>query len=145
MTNKELFLAINDICEDRGLEKEKVFQAFGKGLANAYFKTTGVKNVRTVFNEEDNEYYFVEYYTVVNDDELEEGDPSKVTLKDAKKHKKGVKLGDYFEIKRTVNPKKSSVCTGTPGSASGSPARRSVRGSASASPPTTSTASSSTT
>ena len=105
MTNKELFLAINDICEDRGLEKEKVFQAFGKGLANAYFKTTGIKNVKTVFNEEDNEYYFVEYYTVVEDDELEEGDPSKVTLKEAKKHKKGCKLGDYFEIKRTVNPK----------------------------------------
>ena len=107
MTNKELFLAINDICEDRGLEKEKVFQAFGKGLANAFFKTTNIKNVKTVFNEETCEYYFVEYYTVVTEDELDETDPSKITLKDARKKKKTAELGDYFEVKSkaNINPK----------------------------------------
>ena len=105
MKNAEFFAAINDLCEERGLEKEKVLAAIERGVINAYKKEVGIPNVRLDFNEEENEYNFYEYYNVVSDDELDESDPSKVTLKEARKHKKTAKVGDYFEIKRNVNPK----------------------------------------
>ena len=105
MKNAEFFAAINDLCEDRGLEKEKVLAAIERGVINAYKKETGISNIRLDFNEEESEYNFFEYYNVVNDDELDESDPSKVTLKEARKHKKTAKIGDYFEIKRNVNLK----------------------------------------
>ena len=105
MKNAEFFAAINDLCKERGLEKEKVLAAIERGVINAYKKEVGISNIRLDFNEEENEYNFFEYYNVVSDDELDDQDPSKVTLKEAKKHKKTAKIGDYFEIKRNVNLK----------------------------------------
>ncbi|MCR5741440.1 MAG: transcription termination factor NusA [Gammaproteobacteria bacterium] len=105
MVNKEFFAAINELCEERGLSKESVFAAIERGVVTAYRKEKGVNNIRVHFNEENNEYNFYEYYEVVTEDELDESDPSKVTLKEAKVHKKSAKLGDKFEIKRNVNPK----------------------------------------
>ena len=106
MVNKEFFAAINDICEERDLEKEKVLAAIERGVVNAYKKEVGIPNIKLNFNEETFEYNFYEYYNVVADDELDESDPSKITLKQARTHKRtGVKVGDYFEIKRNVNPK----------------------------------------
>lgn len=106
MVNKEFFAAINDICEERDLEKDKVLAAIERGVVNAYKKEVGISNIKLNFNEETFEYNFYEYYNVVADDELDEADPSKITLKQARTHKRtGVKVGDYFEIKRNVNPK----------------------------------------
>lgn len=105
MINREFFKALNNVCEERGLEKELVLEAMEKGFTNAYKKENGVSNVKIIFNEEKDELTFVEYFNVVTEEELDPEDQSKVTLEEAKKIKKSAKLGDYFEVKKSVDPK----------------------------------------
>lgn len=105
MINHDFFKALEELCEERGLEKAQLFDAVEKGIVNAYKREYGISNAKLVFNEEKGELYLAHYYQVVEEDELTPDDPSKITLQTAKTIKRGVKMGDYFEVKQNVNPK----------------------------------------
>ena len=107
MKNVEFFDAVNAVCEEKDLEKELVYAAIAKGVENAYKREHGGQtNIKFKFDEEKFEYDFYEYYNVVgSEEELDPQDQSKVLLSEARKHRKTAKVGDYFEIKRHVNPK----------------------------------------
>ncbi|MCB9498528.1 MAG: transcription termination/antitermination protein NusA [Bacillales bacterium] len=101
MVSQEFFKALNEVCEERGLEKAKILEAMEKGIVNAFKKETGTENAKVVFSEDKNELNLVQYFNVVEDNELDPEDPSKITLEEAKKYRKTARVGDYFEIKKT--------------------------------------------
>jgi len=105
MVSQEFFNSLNEVCEVRGLDKSLVMDAIEKGFVNAYKKENGVNNIKIIFSEEKSELNFVEYFNVVNDDELDPDDQSKITVLEAKKYKKTAEVGDYFEVKKNVDPK----------------------------------------
>ena len=108
MINQEFFKALNEICEARQLDKEPVFEAVAKGITNAYKKEANKTNVKVVLNEEKSELSFIEFYSVVDDKNLDPLDESKITLEQAKELKKTAKVGESFEIKINIDPKEFS-------------------------------------
>ena len=108
MINHDFFNALQELCEERGLEKDLILEAVEKGIVNAYKKEYGIPNAKVKFNEEKGEIYICQYYTVVTPEEKAEDteeDPSRVTPIEAKAIRRTAKLGDYFEVKINVNPK----------------------------------------
>ena len=109
MINKNLFKYINEFCEEKDLDKSEVFGFLEKGIVSAYkrekYPQAKSINAKVIFNEEKDEYYICEYYNVVKDEsEITEDDPSLITLANAKLKKRGVKVGDYFEIPIKLKP-----------------------------------------
>ena len=103
MQNKEFFIAVKSVCDDRNLEKDLVLQAIEKGICNAYKKEFGISNTKVEFNEENHEIKLFEYYVIVNEEELDPSDPSKVTISEAKKIKRGTyAVGDELNIERKL-------------------------------------------
>ena len=105
MTNHEFFLAIEEVCEEKGLEKDEMLVLVEKGLVNAYKKETGIANAGVHFDEEKGEISFYEYYDVVEDDAVDPDNPASVNLEKAKTIRRTARIGDHIEIKTKVNPK----------------------------------------
>ena len=109
MINHDFFNALDELCKERDIDKEKMLEAVNKGIVNAYRKENNAEkktfNAKVTFNEEKGEILIYKYYYVVEDDELDPDDLSKISLKTAKTIKRGAKLGSYFEVKQNVNPK----------------------------------------
>jgi transcription termination/antitermination protein NusA len=123
--------AISQICEEKGISKEKVIETIEAALAAAYKKDYGRKgqNIKAIFNEVSGDTKFFLVKEVVDEtmrefvdeeaDEKEEKKPEKrfeepvhetdaerlprfnperdLTLDEAKKIKKGSKIGDIIE------------------------------------------------
>lgn len=92
--------AINHICEDKGLNRNIVVEAVEAALAAAYRKDYGANRwiVRSKLNETDitkSEMYRV--YQVVKKDEIEEPE-QQLTITEARKIQKGVKIGDEVKV-----------------------------------------------
>ena len=109
MINKNLFKYINEFCEERDLDKNDIFDALEKGIVSAYKREVSPNaksiNAKVIFNEEKDEYYICRYYNVVkNEEELVDDNPSYITLEEAKKIKRGAKVGEYFEVKVNLKP-----------------------------------------
>ena len=105
MVNHDFFKAIEEVCEEKGLEKEEILVLVEKGLVNAYKRETGKANAGVKFNEETGEIFFYEYYDVVEDDAVEADNPASVNLATAKTIRRTARLGDHIEIKLKINPK----------------------------------------
>ncbi len=105
MTNHEFFKALEEVSEEKGLEKEEILALMEKGLVNAYKKETGKTNAGVRFNEESGEIYFYEYYDVVEDDQVEPDNQASVNLEKAKTIRRTARIGDHIEIKLKINPK----------------------------------------
>lgn len=128
--------AISQICEEKGISKDKVIETIEAALAAAYKKDYGRKgqNIRAIFNEVSGDTKFFLVKEVVDetmrefvDEEVENGESTKkegkkkekkkeeiiqeldveklprfnperdLTLEEAKKIKKGAKIGDIIE------------------------------------------------
>ena len=57
MVNHDFFKAIEEVCEEKGLEKEEILVLVEKGLVNAYKRETGKANAGVKFNEETGEIF----------------------------------------------------------------------------------------
>ena len=117
--------AIAQIAEEKGIDKDKVIETIDAALAAAYKKEYGKKgqHIRAQFNEVDGSAKFFKLLEVVDEsvrefvNDAEEGIEEKqkdtengedklprfnaerdITVEDAKKIKKGAKVGDILEI-----------------------------------------------
>jgi N utilization substance protein A len=100
MIRKEFFKALDMLAQERGIEKEKILDIFARGLLNAYKKEHQTSdNARIEFNEEKNEIILVAEYTVVDEVEI----PTEISLEEARKHRKTIKIGDTLKIKEKPN------------------------------------------
>ncbi len=99
---QEFELAIEQICEEKGISKEKVIEAIKAALASAYKKDYGKKgqNVRAEFDLKTGKSKIFDIKEVV---EEVEKPPREITLEEAKKIKKDAKVGDVLETE--VTPK----------------------------------------
>lgn len=91
--------AINQLCDEKGLTKETVVESLEAAVAAAYRKDYGTSRqfVKTKLDPEMGDFKPYQVFVVV-EDEAFENDEAEKTLKEAKKMKKGVKLGDEIEI-----------------------------------------------
>ena len=102
MPNSEFAAALNEIAEEKGLDKAEVLKMIEASLAAAFRKDYGEKdqNIVVELDAETMGMRIFDVKTVV--EEIE--DPQKeISLPDAKKIKKSYKLGD--EVKVEITPK----------------------------------------
>ena len=114
----EIKTAIEIICEEKGLKEEVILETLNQALAAAYRKEyleDKNNNVKALFNVEDGSIKVWDEKTVVEDMELDENGKviqdedipeeekkkfhprHEIMLKDAKKIKKGSKIGDIIK------------------------------------------------
>ena len=88
--------AINQICEEKRLDKKVVIETVEAALAAAYRKEYGHPSqvIRTTLDEENDKIKVRQVLEVV--EEVEDED-TEISLKDAKKINKKAKLGDEIE------------------------------------------------
>lgn len=109
---KDFAAAINQIAEEKNIDKKIIIETIEAALAAAFRKDYGKpeQNIKVDFNEETGAIKVYDEKNVVKkfDEEMEEDHPEKVKrefilLKDAKKIKKDAKDGDV--IKTDITPK----------------------------------------
>lgn len=102
MISKDFFKALEQVAEDRGINKEKILDIFGKGLLNAYKKDyNGQQNAKVIFNEEKAEIMIVATYLVVDEIDPEAEKGTQITVEEAHEFKKNARVGDLIEQKIT--------------------------------------------
>ena len=101
MTNKDFFLALEALEQEKGISKEYFIDALQTALATAYKRNFSiVKPVEVLLKPEKNQIEIYAYQTVVA--EVTNPD-SEISLADAKLVKKTIKLGD--KLKEDISPK----------------------------------------
>lgn len=96
--NKKFFEALLDLSDERGLTVEEVVDSFEKSLRVAFKNTKGHQSARIEIDVENKDFGVYEQFLVVEDYDLK-ADPQykQIKLTDAKKLKKGAKIGDVLE------------------------------------------------
>ena len=100
MNGKEFIKALKNICEEKKIDEEIIFEGMKTALEKAYSKETGLPNIRIDINKKTGEikgYSYqkvVEEYTDSLDDEEEEVE---ILLEDAKKIVPDIKVGETIE------------------------------------------------
>ena len=101
MVNKDFFQALNDLEEQKGINKEYFIEALESALTSAYKKNFGeAKSAFVKLNPEKNTIKVYSYKTVVN--EVLDND-KEISLSEAKTIKKSYRVGDL--IQQEENPK----------------------------------------
>lgn len=119
--SSQILVAIKQICDEKNIPMEKVVEAIEIALAAAFRKDFGQigQNIKTKFNVETGDIKVFDVKIVVEDDaekeseeteELEEDSQRKkfnpktdIILKEAKKIKKGVKVGDEIRSELEIS------------------------------------------
>lgn len=105
MNSKEFIKALKEICKEKAIEEEVIFDGMTTALEKAYTKETGLPNIRIDINKETGEikgYSFltvVEEYGYSQDEESDEedGEDVQILLSDAKKIVPDIKVGETIE------------------------------------------------
>ncbi len=130
MDSKKFMIALNNLAEEKGIDKDIIFDAMELALTSAYKKNYhSLSNVRVDINRETGEIKIFSYKTVVFNKEFEKEDGKietevitdedgneevvekefifddriHITLEDALKQVPGIKIGDTIE--KEVTPK----------------------------------------
>ena len=95
MVNKDFFAALADLEREKGIGQEVFIEALANALASAYKKQFfgDAGNVEVRLNPEKNTIRFFLIQTVVDGDELNDGE---IYLEDAQMKKKNAKVGDVL-------------------------------------------------
>ena len=95
MVNKDFFAALADLEREKGIGQEVFIEALSNSLASAYKKQFfgDAGNVEVRLNPEKNTIRFFLIQTVVDGDELNDGE---IYLEDAQMKKKNAKVGDVL-------------------------------------------------
>ncbi len=102
--DKEFELAIQQICDEKGISKEIVIETMNASIASAYRKDYGTPNqrIKAEFNPETKNAKVYRVFEVVEEEDLE-NEEAQIVLKEAKKKKKNIKIGDEV-IEKIDNP-----------------------------------------
>ncbi len=122
MNSKEFLKALDNIVEEKGIDKEVVLEAMELALTSAYKKNYGKSNSKVVINRETGDIKVYSYLTVVDDDkpddysdnfevdedgnEIEEdifNPETEIKLSDARREDKTLNIGDTIDTE--VTPK----------------------------------------
>lgn len=100
MISKKFFDALDDLVKEKGIDRDIVIKAFEQGIISAYRKNFGKDNaeVRLELREKTNKILIYIVKTVV---EEVQNDVTEISLEDAQKIDKHVKIGDKVEIEDT--------------------------------------------
>jgi len=93
----QFFAAINQLCDEKNIPRERVIETISAALRAAYRKDYGNKNQEIEVDMDENSGVFTVYLVKevmedVQDEDLE------IAEKDAQKYKKGAKIGDMVRI-----------------------------------------------
>ncbi|HID33714.1 MAG TPA: transcription termination/antitermination protein NusA [Anaerolineae bacterium] len=99
--NKQLLMAINQICAERNLKPQVVIDAIEQALISAYRKNFGTaQNVEARLDPETGDTHIYAVMQVVSPDELT--DPNtQITLEEARTYRPNAEIGDEIRIERT--------------------------------------------
>lgn len=101
MNSKEFIKALKEVCEEKQISEEVIFEGMKQALEKAYAKETGLPNIRIEINKETGEIKgfsyqkVVEEYTDGEDDDEEEA--VEILLSDARKKVPDIKVGETIE------------------------------------------------
>ncbi|MBO4816309.1 MAG: transcription termination/antitermination protein NusA [Clostridia bacterium] len=94
--SKELIKAIEELEKERGINKEYLLESLETALVTAYKRNyDSAENVKVVMDAENGD---IKVYSLKEVVENVEDDMLQISLEDAKKKKKGVKVGDTVEF-----------------------------------------------
>lgn len=99
MDTKEFIKALKDICEEKSIKEDVIFEGMTQALEKAYARNTGLNNIRIDINKKTGEIKGYSYLTVVKkyDEEEENYEDVQILLKDAKKKVPDIKEGETIE------------------------------------------------
>ncbi|MFH1749292.1 MAG: transcription termination factor NusA [bacterium] len=102
--DKEFELAIQQICDEKGVSREIVMETMNAAIASAYRKDYGTpsQRIKAEFNPETKDVKVYRVFEVVEEEDLE-NEEAQIILKEAKKKKKSIKIGDEI-TERIGNP-----------------------------------------
>ena len=101
MVNKDLFAALDELEANKGIKKEFFLETLEAALAAAYKKNYGeARSIEVKITPEKSKIEFFAYKTVV---EAVEDPDTQVSLEDAQRLKKSIKIGDT--LKEEITPK----------------------------------------
>ncbi len=100
MVNKDFFKALDDLEQERKIDKETFIATLESALTSAYKKMYGeAKSAMVKLYPERNTIRIFSYKTVV--DEVEDAD-KQISLEEARKIKKSFKIGDLVSVEETT-------------------------------------------
>ncbi len=110
MTNKDFFLALDELEKQKGIKKEFFIETLESALVAAYKKNFGESKAVTVkLNPDKNTIKVIAYKTVV---EVVEDPDTQIALEEAKLIKKSYKVGD--QVNEEITPKEfGRIAAGT--------------------------------
>jgi len=110
MTNKDFFLALDELEKQKGIKKEFFIETLETALVAAYKKNFGEsRSVQVKLNPDKNTIKVIAYKTVVD---VVEDNETQISLEDAKLIKKSYKLGD--QVGSEITPKEfGRIAAGT--------------------------------
>jgi len=102
--DKEFELAIQQICDEKGITREVVMDTINAAVASAYRKDYGTPNqrIKADFDPKTGKLKVFRVFEVVEEEDLENEEAQR-TLKEAKKENKKAKVGDEI-IEKIKNP-----------------------------------------
>ena len=98
--NAEFMRALNDIAEQKGIDKEIVLEALEAGLVSAYKKNynTTSENFKVDLNRKTGEIkVYIQKEVLASDDDIED-DMIQISLEEAKKFEPAIEVGDILNI-----------------------------------------------
>ena len=101
--NAEFMRALNEIAEQKGIDKEIVLEALEAGLISAYKKNynTASENFKVDLNRKTGDVkVYIQKDVVATDDEIED-DMTQIFIDEAKKYDSSIEVGDVLNIEDT--------------------------------------------
>ncbi|MBE7012825.1 MAG: transcription termination/antitermination protein NusA [Ruminococcaceae bacterium] len=101
--NAEFMRALNDIAEQKGIDKEIVLEALEAGMVSAYKKNynTASENFKVDLNKKTGEIkVYIQKEVLASDDDIED-DMIQISLEEAKKYDASIEAGDILNIEDT--------------------------------------------
>lgn len=102
MNSKEFVKALKNICEEKMISEDVIFEGMTTALQKAYTKETGLPNIRIEINKDTGEIKGYSYQKVVleytdGEDDEDEEETVEILLEDAKKQVPDIKVGETIE------------------------------------------------
>lgn len=101
MNAKEFIKAMKEVCEEKQISEDVIFDGMTQALEKAYAKETGLPNIRIEINKETGEIKGYSYQKVVSEytdgEDDDEEEAVEILLEDAKKIVPDIKVGETIE------------------------------------------------